>query len=153
MGRVGWGMAWNESSTLHLLCALCLLLHPLRLRSSGISSRSLGPAVLRLHRGTHSFKPTSAWRQKSSLGIHNKYTFPSSGRGEWFLPTMNTLILHSKILTVILVYCQKPISEYTKVLFLSFFFFLFFFLLLFFFILLFISTLQTLFPIPHPWIH
>ena len=52
MGRgvgLGWvpdGLVWLDSSTLHLLCTLFLLLHQLHLRSSGISSLRLGTAAV-----------------------------------------------------------------------------------------------------------
>ena len=44
---VRWGWFQDESSTLHLLCTLfLLLLHQLHLRSSGTSSWSLGTSAL-----------------------------------------------------------------------------------------------------------
>ena len=82
----GRGMVSEWFKCITFIVHFLLQLHPLHLRSSGIRSRSLGTTVLKLHCGIHSFKLTSASRQKSSLGIHNKYTFPSSGKVEWFLP-------------------------------------------------------------------
>ena len=149
----GWGLVSEWSSTLHLLCTLfLLLLHPLRLRSAGIRSRSLDTAVLRLH----SFKLTSAWRQKLSLGIHSKYTFPSIGRREWFLPQQWTYINFAfKNLTVTFSLLSKSNIRIHQSASLEFFLFfsLFFSSSFLFYTSFYLLTLQTLSPIPHPWIH
>ena len=53
----GWFQ--NDSSALHLLCTLFLLLHQLHLRSSGIRSRRLGTPLSALSPG-HGYQVTEA---------------------------------------------------------------------------------------------
>ena len=51
--RLGWGKVWfqDDSSVLHLLCTVFLLLHQFHLRSSGIRSQRLGIPALGLSFG------------------------------------------------------------------------------------------------------
>ena len=70
----GWGRCQDDSSTLHLLCTLfLLLLHQLRLRSSGIRSWRLETPGLRQF---HAVKLHSCLHIKNALRVSDNVSSP-----------------------------------------------------------------------------